>query len=135
MAADALGNPTRIVITAGQRGDVTQARALVAGMQPRAVVAAQGGGGRPKAVVADRGYDADELRGYLAATGVEVVIPPTASRARKPPYDRDLYRERNAVERLMGRLKQCRRVATRYEKTARNYGAFVHLAALLVLLR
>lgn len=122
MAADALGNPTRIVITAGQRGDVTQARALVAGMQPRAVVA-------------DRGYDADELRGCLLAMGAEVVIPPTASRARKPPYDRDLYRERNAVERLMGRLKQCRRVATRYEKTARNYGAFVHLAALLVLLR
>ena len=121
-AADALGDPVRVLITPGQRNDVTQAAALLLGL-------------RAAVVVADRGYDADWLRAHIAGLGARAVIPPTAARAIKPAYDRALYGERNAVERLVSRLKQCRRVATRDEKTARNYAGFVYLAALLVLLR
>lgn len=110
------------MITPGPRGDITQAAALLSGL-------------RPAAVVADRAYDADHLRATIAGLGAHAVIPPTANRASKPRYDQALYRERNAVERLIGRLKRSRRVATRYEKTGRNYGSFVHVAALLVLLR
>ena len=110
------------MLTPGQRHDATQAGRLLSGL-------------RPRVVIADRGYDTDRVRAHVEALGAEVVIPPTANRSRKPPYDRALYRERNAVERCVARLKQSRRVATRYEKTARNYGAFVHVAALMLLLQ
>lgn len=85
-------------------------------------------------MVADRGYDADWLLAQIAASGAEVVIPPKASRVEQRAYDRNLYADRNKVERLFNRLKHYRRVATRYEKTARNYLAMVHVASIMTLL-
>ena len=122
MIADALGNPIRFVLTPGQRSDVTQAGALL-------------GENRPQAVIADRGYDADWLIGRIEALGAEVVIPPKRNR-REPhrEYDRNLYADRNKVERFIGRIKQYRRVATRYEKTASSYLAMVQVAAIMTLL-
>ena len=120
--ADALGNPVRLLVTPGQRGDVPLAAALIEGLSPMAVVA-------------DAAYDATHFRARLALAGAEAVIPPNPSRALKPAYDAELYRERNLVERFFGRLKQNRRVATRYEKTARNYLSFALWASTLVLLR
>ena len=61
-------------------------------------------------------------------------IPPKRNRKVQRPYDQQLYRERNHIERLFGRLKQCRRIATRYDKTVRNFLAFLHLAATMILL-
>lgn len=122
VACDALGNPVRLLVTAGQRGDVTQAAALLEGL-------------RPGAVVADTAYDAGHLVRRIALSGAEVVIPSNPSRSLKRGYDRALYRERNLIERLVGRLKHYRRIATRYEKTGRNYLAFVQIASMLVLLR
>lgn len=90
---------------------------------------------QPEAVIADRGYDADWLVERIEALGAEVVIPPKRNR-REPrrEYDRNLYADRNKVERFIGRIKQYRRVATRYEKTASSYLAMVQVAAIMTLL-
>jgi transposase len=82
-------------------------------------------------LIADKGYDANHLRNRLAAQGAEAVIPTTTSRTRPIPYDRAAYRQRNLIERMWGRIKDFRRVATRYDKLARNFHAGVALAALI----
>ena len=80
-------------------------------------------------LIADRGYDTNAIRALVAARGAEAVIPSTTSRRAPIPYDRDAYRARNLVERLWCRLKDWRRIATRYDKLAANYMAGVFLAA------
>jgi transposase len=77
--------------------------------------------GRFTRLIADRGYDTNAIRSAVAARGGEAVIPFTATRRTPIPYDRTAYRARNLVERLWCRLKDWRRVATRYDKLARNF--------------
>ena len=79
--------------------------------------------------MADTAYDADQLREIIAEKGALAVIPNNPSRALKHPLDKDLYAQRHLVECCFSKLKQFRRVATRYEKTARNYAAVITLAA------
>ena len=110
------------MLTPGQRNDVTQAPDLLADYEPGAVVA-------------DKGYDADDILRRIREVGAEPVIPPKADRLDQRAYDEEMYRERNEIERFFGRLKLNRRIATRYEKTARNYLSFVFWASALVLLR
>ena len=86
----------------------------------------------PGAVLADAAYDWNEIRASLEQRGSVAVIKPSHARAQKPAFDRELYRERNQVERLIGRLKRYRRIGTRYEHTARNYLAFVHVVSTLI---
>jgi len=86
-------------------------------------------------VIADKGYDSQGFVKAVEGTGAAAVIPPRKNRVTPRAYDRHLYEERNAVERFVGRIKQFRRVATRYEKRARNFLAFVQLASIVVLLR
>jgi putative transposase len=86
-------------------------------------------------VLADAAYDSDAFRQAIAAAGAVAVIPNNPSRAIKRPFDKALYKERHLVECCFSRLKQFRRVATRYEKTARNYLAIVTLAATVLWLR
>jgi transposase len=86
-------------------------------------------------LIGDMGYDADWVREELLLRGVLPVIPPNPVRKKPVALDRDLYRLRNRVERLVNRLKQFRAVATRYDKTAESFLAFVHLAAACVWLR
>ena len=81
-------------------------------------------------MLADKGYDADCLREDLLIQGVNPIIPFKSNRQERWALDRTLYRERNWIERVIGRLKQFRRVATRYDKLAASYLAFVQLAAL-----
>jgi transposase len=81
--------------------------------------------------VADRAYDADHLRHRLARQRAEAVIPSTTSRRRPIPYDKRLYRARNRIERMWCRIKDWRRIATRYDKLARNYLSGAYLAAIL----
>jgi transposase len=121
VAVDGLGNPTRLILTAGQAADVTRAEELVAD---------QGAAH----VIADKGYDSDKLVATIEAAGAVAVIPPRSNRKEPRDYDRHLYKARNLVERFINRVKQCRRVATRYDKTARNYLAFWQLASIMVLL-
>lgn len=85
-------------------------------------------------MIADKGYDSDRFVVAIESAGATAVIPSRSNRRRPRELDRHLYRERNQVERLFGRLKECRRVATRYEKTARNYLAICQLASVMVLL-
>ena len=86
---------------------------------------------RPRCIVGDKGYTSGAIRVWLRRHGIKAVIPQLANERRRRRFDRELYRERNAVERLMNRLKQWRRVATRYEKRAANYEAMVTLAAIM----
>jgi len=81
-------------------------------------------------VMADKGYDNDRLRNHLSSGGVEPLIPMRSNRRNRPPFDRERYKQRNLVERFIGRIKENRRVATRYDKKASHYETFVVLAAL-----
>jgi transposase len=87
-------------------------------------------GDRIEALLADRGYDADVIREEIAKAGVEAVIPAKVNRRAPAPHDRNKYRWRNLVERLFNKLKNWRRVATRYDKTKESYLGFVALASI-----
>ena len=80
-------------------------------------------------LLADKAYDTNRLRTFLAQRGIEPVIPSIARRKPMIPYDREAYRQRNLIERMFARLKDFRRIATRYDKLARNFLAGVLLAA------
>jgi len=121
VAVNGLGLPVELQLTPGQQSDFTQAEALLERYQPAVVIA-------------DKGYDSDALIDSIRARGADAVIPPRKNRTEAREYDRHLYKDRNLVERFVNRIKRCRRVATRYEKTARNYLAFVQVAAIMVLL-
>jgi transposase len=86
-------------------------------------------------VIADKGYDSKAVVQAIESRGAEAVIPSLKNRAQPRDYDRDRYRDRNLAERFWFKVKQYRRVATRYEKTARNFLAFVHVASILVLMQ
>ncbi len=83
----------------------------------------------PKRLIADRAYDARKLRDWLTARGCDVVIPPNPTRKNPYPWDKTIYRARNVIERMFCRLKDFRRVATRYDKRADTYLSAVFLAA------
>ena len=87
-------------------------------------------GDRVEALLADKGYDADAIREEIAAAGVEAVIPAKSNRRVPITHDREKYCWRNLVERLFSKLKNWRRVATRYDKTKESYLGFVALAAI-----
>ncbi len=105
----------------GQRADITQAGRLVADYETNAVLA-------------DRGYDADSLIDSLRQSQTEVVIPAKKNRLEQRQIDENLYKDRNKVERYFNKLKQYRRVATRYEKTVVSFAGFVYLASAMILL-
>lgn len=86
----------------------------------------------PARLLADKGYDANSLRDRLAATKTEAVIPSTRSRKTPIPYDVEAYVERNLIERAFCRLKDWRRIATRYDKFARNFESAVAIAATIL---
>lgn len=106
------------MISPGNLSDMTMAPALI-----------EAAAGRFDRLIADKGYDSNAIRAAIQAQGAEVVIPPNRSRKTLIPYDRDAYRARNLVERLWCRLKDWRRIATRYDKLAANYMAGVFIAA------
>jgi transposase len=107
-----------LLLTPGNVNDGTMASALLARAGPI------------RRLIADRAYDANALRQLLRERGAEAVIPSTSSRNSPIPYDREAYRQRNRIERMWSRLKDFRRVATRYDKLAQNYAAAVHIAAI-----
>ena len=82
-------------------------------------------------MITDRGYDSKAMRRAVEARGARSVIPPKVDRRWKPPCSRTVYRGRNTIERILGRLKDFRRIATRYDKLGANFLAAVHLAAIV----
>lgn len=121
VACDGLGKPVRIILTPGQDHDITQASELIAGS-------------KAKAVIADKGYDSDDLIKKIKEQKASPVIPPRKGRTEPREYDAAEYEKRNIIERFINVLKQCRRIATRYEKTARNFLGMISFAAVLVLI-
>jgi transposase len=121
VAVDGLGKPTRIFLSPGQDHDVTKGPELIQGCQA-------------EKVIADKAYDSDKLIAQIQAQGATPVIPPRQNRTEWRDYDREEYKKRNVAERFINVLKQCRRVATRYDKTARNFLGFVLFASALVVL-
>ena len=122
MAVRGLGCPVRFILTAGQKGDAPQAEALIGDLPANIVMA-------------DTAYDSDRLRKAIADKNAVAVIPNNPSRALKHPLDKHLYAQRHLVECCFSKLKQFRRVATRFEKTARNYLAVLHIAATILWMR
>lgn len=86
---------------------------------------------RPRRLIADKAYDADRLRRWLKGRRIKAVIPSNASRNKPHPLDRAAYRRRNVIERMFGRLKNWRRIATRYDRLASNFMAALALVAIV----
>lgn len=80
----------------------------------------------------DKGYSSQTVRAALRRRGIGAVIPTKSNQPRSPRFDKEAYRQRNRLERLFNRLKQCRRLATRYEKRAANYHAMLTIATILL---
>lgn len=114
---DALGNPLAFILTPGQAHDLVGADALLPQMEA-------------DALLADKAFDADErVIKVLEAAGKIPVIPPKSSRIYPRSYDKDLYKARHLIENFFCKIKQFRAIATRYDKTARNFLAAVQLVA------
>jgi len=122
MLADTLGRPLRLIVTAGQAGDVTQAPALLEGQVG-------------EAVLADKAYDSNALRAIIAQIGAKAVIPSNRTREIAIPHDALAYKQRNRIERCFNRLKHFRRFATRYDRRTIHFLGFAHLAATMIWLR
>src|SRR5262249_23572118 len=117
---DALGNPLAFLLTGGQAHDLAGADALLPHMAA----------GR---LIADKASDADaRVLDPLARAGKSAVIPPRPNRLTPREFDRHLYKERHLIENFFCKLKQFRAIATRYDKTARNFLAAIHLAAAII---
>jgi transposase len=119
---DALGNPLRLLLTGGHRNDVTQAEELLKGW-------------KTTRVLADKGYDSNAVLANVAALDAEAVIPPKANRLIQRVYDKEFYKERHLVECFFNKLKQFRRVFSRFDQQARNYLSFVQFASMMIWLR
>ena len=115
--SDGRGRPLAFLLTGGQAADCKAAEGLIDLLPPDLLV------------IADRGYDTDPVRRRIEEKGSVPNIPPKANRRWKPCFSPFLYRTRNAIERMFGRLKDFRRIATRYDKLAVNFQAALCLAA------
>jgi transposase len=118
--ADALGNPTGFHLTPGQAHDLDGADALLPTIEA-------------DILIADKAFDVDKrVREPLESAGKTAVIPSRRSRENPCDYDKELYKERHLIENFFCKLKQYRAIATRYDKTARNFLAAIHLAATVI---
>jgi transposase len=127
---DGRGHVLQAVVTRGNRNECPVVGPLVGSVARRE-------GRWPDRLAADKGYSSDRIRGWLAARRVDAVIPMRHNEhvADRPPFDAAAYRGRNVVERCVAKLKEFRRIATRYEKLAGNYLAMLTLATTVLYLR
>jgi putative transposase len=121
-AGDALGLPVRMIGGPGQQSDMARAEELVDGQ-------------RADYVLGDKGYDSGRLVTKIIAQGAKAVIPSRTCWSKRRNIDKELYKERNKIERFFNRLKQFRRVATRYDKLLINFMGFVKIAAIALWLK
>ena len=121
-ATDALGNPVRFILTGGERNDITQIEPLLQGL-------------KAGHVMADKGYDGQRAMDAIAACGAKPVVPRRNITAKWHTFDATIYKDRNLIERFLNKIKHFRRIATRYDKLARNYAGFLNLVAALTCCR
>lgn len=116
-----MGNPLRVILSAGQMADIDHAAKTIEHLPAHAVIA-------------DKGYDADHFITTIETAGAQAVIPPRSHRLTQRDFDRHLYRDRHLIERFFARIEHFRRIATRYDKLAKSFLSFlsflsfVHLA-------
>ena len=122
VSVDALGNPLRYRLTAGQRHDITQAEALIADFEF-------------ERAIADCSYDSQDFLEIIAGKNAEAVIPPRKNRKQSREYDKHLYKERHLVECYFNKIKHYRRVFSRFEKLDKRYLGFLSFVGVLVWLR
>jgi transposase len=122
VVCDGDGRPLGLALTPGQQHESTVFEAVMATVAflPQ-----------PEKLAGDKAYRAQRIREWLSGRGIEAVIPTQKNEPQQENFDRESYRRRNVVERLIGRLKEWRRIATRYEKLAVNFLAMIHLAMIL----
>jgi transposase len=120
---DGQGRPIKILITPGQAHDLTAVEPLLANLKRRTII------------IADKAYDADRVRAHIKARGAVANIPNMSRRKRRFRWKKALYRQRNLVERFFNKLKQFRRIATRYDKLGDTFLAFLQLAVVRISIR
>jgi transposase len=120
VVCDGQGRPLVMLLSEGQMSDYKGALLMVDAM-PRA-----------KALLGDKGYDADWFRSALAERGIEPCIPSKANRKVAIPHDRMLYRQRHRIENMFGRLKDWRRIHTRYDRCAHTFMSAISIAATVI---
>jgi transposase len=120
---DVSGLPVRLALTPGEAHDNRLVLTVLSALKSGTML------------LADRGYDADWIRTFVSMHGAWANIPPKRNRTEPICFSRHLYRARNLVDRFFNKIKQCRRVATRYDKLAANYLAFIQLASIRLWLR
>ena len=116
MVADDRGQPIRFILTGGQVHDATQAIPLITGV-------------KATHVIGDKGYDSNQILGFIQQQEAMAVIPPRSNRTIPREYDRELYKQRNLIERAFNKLKHWRRIAIRYDWRSIYFMAVLHLAS------
>jgi transposase len=116
---DATGMPVRIIVTDGTTADCTQAESLITGIDA-------------EYLLADKGYDSDEIVKKASNVGMTAVIPPRKNRKEQREYDKELYKKRHLVENAFLKLKQWRGIATRYAKNSSSFEAAVQIKCLMM---
>ena len=119
MVTDAQGQPVRFSLTGGQEADGPQAIPLLTGIET-------------EGVIADKGYESNGILDFIQGQGAEAVIPPKSNRKDPWEYDRQLYRTRNLIERAFNKLKQWRRLATRYDRKSLYFLSAWYLVAAII---
>ena len=119
MTADAQDRPLRFILTAGQAHDAPQAISLMTDIPAGAVIV-------------DKAYDSDDVRVHIERLEAKAIIPPRSNRTNPPDCDRELYKQRNKIERLINKLKRFRRFATRYDRRPSHFRATIPLAAAVI---
>jgi transposase len=115
---DALGNPLRFILTPGQQHDATVANEILQGLQA-------------DALLADKGYDADDIINSFESGGGKAIIPPRRNRLEARKYDHHVHKERHKIECLFGFMNHYRRIFSRFDKYKRHFQAFIHLVPTL----
>ena len=118
---DGLGNPLRLQISSGNSSDFKHAQTMLEGFELSG-----------KYVIADKGYDSKDIVRYITERGGRAIIPSISTRKEQRTIDFHMYKERHLVEKLFLKMKNYRRLATRYEKTAESFIAVTQLAAILI---
>ena len=119
LVADAQGRPVRFSLTGGQKADVSQAIPLLTGLEAGAVIA-------------DKWYESNRVLAFIRNQGAEAVIPPKSNRREPWEYDRELYKQRNLIERAFNKLKQWRRIATRYDRRSIYFLSALYLVSSVI---
>ena len=119
---DALGNLIKFCLLPGQRHDLIGVNGLLEGLSY-------------EALIADKAFDSDDLRQRIADAGADAVIPPRRHRKTDISYDKDMYKWRHLVENFFCKIKEFRRIATRYDKTDTSYAGFLNLVASMLCIR